>query len=129
MARTLLEQGIVQRRSKQKNAAKQSLEEALATFEGIGARMWADRASDELSRVGLRRRQHQDGLTPAQARVVELVCEGMSNGQIASTLYMSQRSVESHLTKAYREFGVRSRAQLVATLAGQSGPAARVPEL
>jgi DNA-binding CsgD family transcriptional regulator/tetratricopeptide (TPR) repeat protein len=128
MARTLLEQGIVQRRSKQKNAAKQSLEEALATFEGIGARMWADRASDELSRVGLRRRQHQDGLTPAQARVVELVCEGMSNGQIASTLYMSQRSVESHLTKAYREFGVRSRAQLVATLAGRSGPAARVPE-
>jgi DNA-binding CsgD family transcriptional regulator/tetratricopeptide (TPR) repeat protein len=128
MARTLLEQGIVQRRSKQKNAAKQSLEEALATFEGIGARMWADRARDELSRVGLRRRQQQDGLTPAQARVVELVCEGMSNRQIASTLYMSQRSVESHLTKAYREFGVRSRAQLVATLAGQSGPAARVPE-
>ncbi len=52
--------------------------------------------------------------------MVELVCEGMSNGQIASTLYMSQRSVESHLTKAYREFGVKSRAQLVATLAGQS---------
>jgi DNA-binding CsgD family transcriptional regulator len=120
MARTLLEQGIVQRRAKQKNAAKESLEEALATFEEIGARMWADRARDELSRVGLRRRQQQDGLTPAQARVVELVCDGMSNQQIAKTLYMSQRSVESHLTKAYREFGVRSRAQLVATLAGQS---------
>lgn len=120
IARTLLEQGIVQRRAKQKNAAKRSLEEALAIFEGIGARIWAERARDELARVGLRRRQQQDGLTPAQARVVELVCEGMSNQQIASTLYMSQRSVESHLTKAYREYGVRSRAQLVATLAGQS---------
>lgn len=120
IARTLLEQGIVQRRTKQKNAAKASLEQALGAFEEIGARIWADRARDEISRIGLKRREHQDGLTPAQARVVELVCEGMSNGQIASTLYMSQRSVESHLTKAYREFGVKSRAQLVATLAGQS---------
>jgi DNA-binding CsgD family transcriptional regulator len=115
-ARTLLEHGIVQRRAKQKNAAKQSLEQALATFEEIGARMWADRARDELARVGLRRRQHQDGLTPAQARVVELVREGMSNQQIANTLYMSRRSVESHLTKTYREFGVKSRAQLIAAL-------------
>jgi DNA-binding CsgD family transcriptional regulator/RecA/RadA recombinase len=121
IARTLLEEGIVLRRSKQKNAAKQSLEEALAIFEEIGARMWSDRARDELARVGLRRRrEQQDGLTPAQTRVVALVCEGMSNQQIASTLYMSQRSVEAHLTKAYREYGVRSRAQLVATLAGQS---------
>jgi DNA-binding CsgD family transcriptional regulator len=43
----------------------------------------------------------------------------MSNRQIAGTLYMSPRSVESHLTKAYRELGVKSRAQLVAAIAGQ----------
>jgi DNA-binding CsgD family transcriptional regulator len=48
--------------------------------------------------------------------VVELVREGMSNQQIANTLYMSRRSVESHLTKTYREFGVKSRAQLIAAL-------------
>lgn len=42
----------------------------------------------------------------------------MTNRQIASTLSMSPRSVESHLTKAYREFGVKPRAQLVAVLAG-----------
>jgi DNA-binding CsgD family transcriptional regulator len=40
----------------------------------------------------------------------------MSNQQIANTLYMSRRSVESHLTKTYREFGVKSRAQLIAAL-------------
>lgn len=119
LARTLLEQGTIQRRAKQKNAAKQSLENALAIFEEIGASMWAARTRDELQRLGLKRKT-QEGLTPAQARVVELVCTGMSNRQIASTLYMSPRSVESHLTKAYREFGVKSRAQLVAVLAGQS---------
>ena len=81
--------------------------------------MLAARARDELQRVGLRREAQQQGLTPAQARVVDLVCAGMSNQQIADTLYMSVRSVESHLTKAYREYGVRSRAQLVVTLAGQ----------
>ena len=41
---------------------------------------------------------------------------GLSNQQIASTLYMNTRSVESHLTKIYREFGVRSRAQFVGAL-------------
>lgn len=119
LARTLLEQGSLLRRAKQKNAAKDSLQQALAIFEQIGARLWADRARDELDRIGLRR-QTQEGLTPAQARVVELVCAGYSNKQIASTLYMSLRSVESHLTKAYRQLGVKSRAQLVGTIAHQA---------
>jgi DNA-binding NarL/FixJ family response regulator len=48
--------------------------------------------------------------------VAELVVDGLSNREIASTLYMSPRSVEAHLTKIYREYGVRSRAQLVAAM-------------
>ena len=44
----------------------------------------------------------------------------MSNREIAATLYMSVRSVEAHLTKAYRELGVRSRSQLVAALAASN---------
>ena len=117
LARTLLERGALQRRAKRKTASKQSLEEALAIYERIGARMWADRARDELSRIGLRRPAVSEGLTPAQERVAQLVASGMTNREIASTLYMSSRSVESHLTKVYREHGVRSRAQLVAVLA------------
>lgn len=116
VARTSLELGTVQRRTKRKNLAKHSLELALATFEPIGARMWADRARDELGRIGLRRPVVSEGLTPAQTRVADLVLEGLSNREIAGALYMSVRSVEAHLTKAYRELGVRSRAQLVATL-------------
>ena len=106
IARTLLELGALQRRAKQKNAAKQSLERALEMFSSIGAPMWEERARDELARVGLRRPVVTEGLTPAQQRVAELVAAGMSNREIATTLYMSVRSVEAHLTKAYRELGV-----------------------
>ena len=123
VARTLLELGTLQRRAKQKNAAKQTLERALSMFEPMGAQMWVDRARDELSRIGLRRPTVSDGLTPAQTRVAELVVDGLSNREIASTLYMSPRSVEAHLTKIYREYGVRSRAQLVAALSAAPGSA------
>ena len=75
---------------------------------------------DELARVGLRRPVITEGLTPAQQRVAELVAAGMSNREIAATLYMSVRSVEAHLTKAYRELDVRSRSQLVAALAASN---------
>ena len=130
LARTLLELGTLQRRMKQKNAAKQTLERALTMFESIGANMWVDRTRDELTRIGLRRPTVSEGLTPAQTRVAELVVDGLSNREIAGVLYMSSRSVEAHLTKVYREYGVRSRAQLVATLsavgsAGDGGQASR----
>ena len=116
IARTLLELGTLQRRAKQKSAAKETLERALAMFEPMGAQMWVDRTRDELSRIGLRRPTVSEGLTPAQTRVAELVVDGLSNREIAGTLYMSPRSVEAHLTKIYREYGVRSRAQLVAAM-------------
>lgn len=119
LGRTLLEMGAVQRRAKRKTAAKRTLEEALEIFERLEARLWFERARDELSRIGLRRAAVTEGLTPAQTRVAELVVAGLSNQEIASTLYMSTRSVESHLTKVYREFGVRSRGQLIAALAAR----------
>jgi DNA-binding CsgD family transcriptional regulator len=75
---------------------------------------------DELARVGLRRPVITEGLTPAQQRVAELVAAGMSNREIAATLYMRVRSVEAHLTKAYRELDVRSRSELVAALAASN---------
>ena len=80
----------------------------MAIFEPLGAAMWAARARGQLGRVGLRRAVVSDGLTPAQERVAELVVAGIDNREIAATLFMSVRSVESHPTKAYRELGVRS---------------------
>ncbi|MGO9890465.1 MAG: helix-turn-helix transcriptional regulator [Solirubrobacteraceae bacterium] len=121
LGRTLLEMGALQRRAKRKSAAKRNLEEAVAIFEPLEARVWIERARDELSRIGLRRAAVSLGLTPAQTRVAALAAAGLSNQEIATTLYMSTRTVESHLTKIYREYGVRSRAQLVGALAIKSG--------
>ena len=119
----MLELGTLQRRAKQKRAAKQTLDQALAMLIPMDARIWQARARDEIGRIGLRRSSVSGGLTPAQERVVELVVSGMSNREIASTLYMSVRSVESHLTKAYRELGVKSRSQLVAAMTTRHGNA------
>jgi len=119
LGRTLVEMGALQRRAKRKTAAKRTLEEAVAILEPLEPRLWLERARDELSRIGLRRAAVSEGLTPAQTRVAELVAAGLSNQEIAGTLYMSTRTVESHLTKIYREYGVRSRAQLVGALASR----------
>lgn len=116
LGRTLLEKGTLERRLKRKSAAKQSLEQALAILEPLQAGRWLARTRDELDRVGLRRAAG-DGITPAQIRVTELVLAGMTNREIAATLYMSLRTVETHLTKIYSHHGVRSRSQLIATLA------------
>lgn len=116
LARTLLEKGTLERRAKHKTAANATLHEALDTFQRLGAELWAQRARDEISRVGLRRRASRDGLTPAEDRVAELAVAGKSNVEIAQALFMSQRTVEAHLTSIYRAFGVRSRTQLAVTM-------------
>jgi DNA-binding NarL/FixJ family response regulator len=116
--RTLLEKGTVERRAKRKSAAKQTLEQAVAILEPLGAQIWITRARDELSRIGLRRGAVTEGFTPAQERVIELVTAGATNAEIARELHMSLRTVESHLTRVYQEHGVKSRTQLIAALAG-----------
>lgn len=128
VGRTLLEKGALERRAKRKSAAKGTLQEALGILSPLGARMWMDRAQDELSRIGLRGGAPSKGLTPAQTRVADLVGAGMSNQEIAWTLSMSTRSVESHLTKIYREFGVGSRGQLIAAFAARAGGGDAEPE-
>lgn len=127
--RTLLEKGSVERRAKRKAAAKETLEQALAVLEPLGAQLWASRARDELSRIGLRQARATEGLTPAQTRVGELVAEGLTNPEIARQLHMSLRTVESHLSRVYREHGVSSRSQLVAALVGTAGAPAVVANL
>jgi DNA-binding CsgD family transcriptional regulator len=114
--RTLVEKGSIERRARRKAAAKQTLEHALSVLEPLGANLWTSRARDELQRIGLRGAKATEGLTPAQTRVAELVADGLTNPQIAQQLHMSLRTVESHLTRVYREHGVTSRSQLARAL-------------
>jgi DNA-binding NarL/FixJ family response regulator len=102
--------GSVQRRAKQKAAARASLEEALAGLEEMGARLWAERARAELARIGDRARS--SGLTPTDERVADLVAEGRSNKEVADALFVSVRTVEANLTRIYAKLGIRSRTEL-----------------
>jgi DNA-binding CsgD family transcriptional regulator len=114
IARTLLIQGQVRRRRRQKRAAHASLGRALEEFERLGAQLWAAQVRGELERVGGGRRS--GFLTPSEQHVVELAAEGRSNKEIAAALFVSVHTVELHLSHAYAKLGVRSRAQLAANL-------------
>jgi DNA-binding NarL/FixJ family response regulator len=111
--RTLLMLGSVQRRLKQRGAARTTLTEALRLFEGAGARLWAERTQTEQARIGGRAPGPAD-LTETEQRVAELVARGLSNRQVAAELFVTVRTVESTLTKAYAKLGIRSRTQLAA---------------
>jgi DNA-binding CsgD family transcriptional regulator len=110
-ARTLLALGVVLRRSKQKRAARQALEEAAAVFDDLGARLWAAKTRTELARIG-GRPPATGALTPTERRVAELVAKGHSNREVAGLLFLSAKTVAAHLTSAYAKLGVRSRTEL-----------------
>lgn len=113
-ARALLALGVVRRRARQKRAAREAIEAALAGFEDLGAATWVDKARAELGRVGGRTRV--EGLTPAERRVADLVAEGRTNREVAATLFLGERTVASHLTHIYAKLGVRSRTELARRL-------------
>jgi DNA-binding CsgD family transcriptional regulator len=117
-ARTLLAQGEALRRAKRRRAARESLTAALEGFTRLGASAFADRARDELDRIGGRRSTTAGDLTPAQTRVAELVARGASNKEIAASLYLSEHTVESHLRQIYGKLGITSRVQLTLRLLG-----------
>jgi DNA-binding NarL/FixJ family response regulator len=96
-------------------AACESLQEAFAVFEELGARLWAERARAELGRIG-GRAPNAGELTPTERRVAALVAAGRSNKEIASELFVTVRTVETHLTKVYAKLGVHSRTELVSRL-------------
>ena len=113
-ARTRFVRGQVHRRSGHRRAARDDLRAALATFESLGARVWAVRAAQELAKVA--GRAPGSGLTPAERVVADLAAAGRSNKEIAAELLISARTVESQLSTVYRKLGIRSRAQLRAHL-------------
>jgi DNA-binding CsgD family transcriptional regulator len=125
--RTLLALGVVRRQVMQKRAARDALAQALGIFEGLGARLWADKTRAELARIS-GRRADGDQLTETEARVAELAAAGRSNREIAAELFMGVSTVESHLSRVYRKLGVRSRAGLGPRLETVVKAAGRTPQ-
>ena len=110
-ARTRLALGGVLRRAGRKRDARASLTEARAAFHELGAALWAARAEDELRRIS-GRAPGPRALTPAEQRVAALVAEGRTNREVAAALFVSERTVESHLSHVYGKLGLRSRTEL-----------------
>lgn len=102
--------GRLLRRARKRRAAADALTEAVAVFEQLGAPTWAAEARSELDRVGLR--QAPQHLTTAERRVVELAASGMTNREVAAALFISPKTVEVNLARAYGKLGIRSRAEL-----------------
>jgi DNA-binding CsgD family transcriptional regulator len=119
---TQLAYGELLRRRKRRADARIRLRAALDAFEGVGAVLWAERARNELRASGARARHRtpdtRDDLTPQERRVAALVAEGLTNREVATRLFLSPKTIETHLGNVYRKLGVRSRTQLARVLAG-----------
>ena len=130
LAHSLTELGAALRRSGQRAAAREPLAEALELAVRCGARRLAGRAREELKATGARpRREWRTGveaLTPSELRIVRLAAGGRTNREIAHELYVTLKTVEGHLSRAYNKLGIERRDQLAKALEGEK---TRVPTL
>jgi len=113
-ARTLLAHGRVLRRLKRKRQARDALEQASAIFGRIGAEPWSRRTDAELRRVAVR--QAPADLSPTELRIAVLAADGLTNRAIAEQAFVSVKTVETNLKRAYAKLGIHSRAQLARAL-------------
>jgi DNA-binding CsgD family transcriptional regulator/tetratricopeptide (TPR) repeat protein len=112
LGRSLLALGQIQRRRKNAPQASEALRAALNCFEAAGATPFADLARGELGKG--RRGAGGEALTPTEQQVADLVAAGHTNREVAARLFISIRTVETHLAAVYRKVGVRSRSELAA---------------
>src|SRR6266704_2292023 len=116
------------RRRRRINDAKPVLTEALGTFRRLRARSWAQRAEAELRACGVAvadapgERDALWELTPQQRQIVRLASDGLTNRQIGDRLFLSPRTVSSHLYRSYPKLGVAGRSQLRDVIALASTP-------
>jgi ATP/maltotriose-dependent transcriptional regulator MalT len=116
LGRTLFALGTLQRRSRQKRAARETLEHAVAIFERLGARAWSERARSEMRRIGGRTAVGGE-LSETERKIAELVVAGRRNREVAAELSLSPNTVAWNLSKIYRKLGVTSRTELAAHMA------------
>ena len=120
-ARSLLELGAALRRAGLRAEARERLGAAGELALRCGATMLAQRAAAELGVAGAAGRQHAfsglDALTPSELRVARMAAEGMSNREIAESLYVTAKTIENQLGRVYQKLGIGSRTVLARTLA------------
>jgi len=129
LARALIDLGAAHRRAGSRARAREVLREGLDLAHALGGLALANRARRELVVAGGRPRRDatrgRDALTPSELRVAQLAAGGQTNRQIAQALFVTQRTVENHLTSTYAKLGISCRPELPTALAGRR-PATRV---
>lgn len=127
-ARTNLRLGERRRRAAQAVAARPPLQQALDTFEWLGAVHWAARAEHELAATGAGRSRTSPAasvqLTTQELRIALLIAEGATNREAAAALFISPKTVGYHLARIYEKLGINRRAQLAAFVTRSASPPA-----
>jgi DNA-binding CsgD family transcriptional regulator len=119
-ARALVDLGAALRRGNQRSAARGELARGQELAFRCGARALVDRAHAELHAAGARPRtvalHGVDALTASERRVAELAADGLSNREVAQALFVTTKTVETHLGHAYRKLAVTGRDDLAGAL-------------
>ena len=117
----LVDLGAALRRQNRRAEARTPLREGLKLARQCGAVRLAGRARDELQATGETVRRYApigvESLTPSERRVAELAASGMTNRQIAQSLFVTLKTVEAHLSAAYDKLDISSRRGLPKALA------------
>ncbi|MFD1938490.1 MULTISPECIES: AAA family ATPase [Nonomuraea] len=120
LARIQLAYGSHLRRAKRTTDARRHLASASQIFHCLGAIPWAERADRELRATGISRSSPATGLaslTPQQRQIARLAAAGHTNKEIAARLFLSPRTVSTHLYQVFPKLGITSRAALRDALA------------
>jgi DNA-binding CsgD family transcriptional regulator len=119
-ARALTDLGAARRRAGHRRDARDPLKQSLDLADRSGATVLAERARGELIAAGARPRRDRiagrGALTASELRVAEMAAGGMTNREVAQALFLSLRTVETHLTHAYQKLDISSRAELAEAL-------------
>ena len=126
-ARTLFSFGRWLRRHRRGADSRAPLRDAINLFDALGARRWSERARQELrttgEKIGPRTPDARDRLTAQELQIAELAAAGLSNREIGERLFLSHRTIGSHLYRIFPKLGITARAQLREALE----PVAAVP--
>lgn len=119
-ARLQLAYGGWLRRRRRAVESRPYLREAGTAFDALGVVPWADRARRELRAAGEASRRpvdRQSLLTPQELQIAQLAATGLSNPEIAERLFLSRRTVSTHLYRIYPKMGISSRGELTEAMA------------
>ena len=127
LAHAMTDLGAALRRANRRAEARDPLARGLDLADRCGAHALGIRAREELAASGARPRRRRlsglDSLTPSELRVAQHAAQGMSNPEIAQALFVTRKTIETHLGSIYRKLEISSRAELPTALAGAAGDA------